>query len=66
MTFAELSWFVSQINMQRWRFFYGRMAIKSRISKLVVSSPKIHMPDGNITICEKIKKLKEKIEELSQ
>jgi type I restriction-modification system DNA methylase subunit len=39
MTVNEMIWFASQINLQRWRFFYGRMAIKSRISKLSVSSP---------------------------
>ena len=30
MTFNELVWFASQINVQRWRIFYARMAIKSR------------------------------------
>lgn len=45
MSIRELIWFVAQINLQRWRFFYGRMAIKSRISKLIVKAPETRMED---------------------
>ena len=34
MTYSELAWFAAQINMQRWRFFYGRMAILKRLKQL--------------------------------
>ena len=33
MSFSELVWFAAQINMQRWRFFYGRMAIAKKTKK---------------------------------
>ena len=36
MAAEELLWFASQINSQRWRFFYARMAIKSRLERLEV------------------------------
>lgn len=45
MSIRELIWFAAQINLQRWRFFYGRMAIKSRISKLIVKSPDAALND---------------------
>lgn len=31
MSLRELVWFTAQINLQKWRFFYARMAIKSRL-----------------------------------
>ena len=34
MSFRELAWFCAQINAQRWRFFYARMSIKSRLQRL--------------------------------
>jgi len=40
MSINELIWFIAQINAQRWRFFYGRMAIKSRLERLDITSPK--------------------------
>lgn len=40
MCFNDLVWFAAQINAQRWRFFYARMAIKSRLVRLVVTSRK--------------------------
>jgi hypothetical protein len=39
MSTRELLWFVSQINLQKWRFFYARMAIKSRIIRLNLPIP---------------------------
>lgn len=46
MSFAELSWFAAQINLQRWRFFYGRMAIKKRLVDLEVSAPPTRIADS--------------------
>ena len=39
MSPSDLVWFAAQINIQRWRFFYARMAIKSRLERLTVTSP---------------------------
>lgn len=30
----ELAWYASQLNLQSWRFSYGRLAIKERVAKL--------------------------------
>jgi len=45
MSVRELNWFAAQINLQRWRFFYGRMAIKGRITKLVIKAPESKLED---------------------
>ncbi|MDR1913422.1 MAG: SAM-dependent methyltransferase [Clostridiales bacterium] len=66
MSLNELCWFAAQINIQRWRFFYGRMAIKSRLSNLVISSPEKDLPDGDEPISVRIANLKEKLEELGR
>lgn len=42
MNVAQLLWFVGQINDQRWRFHYGRMATGKRLGDLMVDRP----PDG--------------------
>ena len=34
MSLSELIWYICQINRQRWRFNYGRMALITRIEKL--------------------------------
>lgn len=41
----ELVWFAAQINAQRWRFFYARMSIKSRLERLEIQSPLQRLPD---------------------
>lgn len=64
MTFSELVWFAAQINIQRWRFFYGRMSIKSRIKLLKVVAPPEKIEDGNDSIAEKISELSDKIFEI--
>ena len=53
MTFSQLVWFAAQINMQRWRFFYGRMAILKRIRKLEILPPPPET-DNSINIAEKV------------
>ncbi len=57
MTYAELAWFAAQINMQRWRFFYGRMAIKKRLMQLKIKAPAQKLVDGPHSIAEKIRTL---------
>lgn len=54
MTFSELAWFAAQINMQRWRFFYGRMAILKRLKKIRLTAPQAPLPDSRTTIAEKV------------
>lgn len=66
MTVNELLWFASQINAQKWRFFYGRMAIKSRLERLEISSPVKNIPDSGETLSERINEFKDKLFELSK
>ena len=66
MSLRELVWFAAQINSQRWRFFYGRMSIKSRLSRLKVSCPENRLPDTRETLRERAMKFKEQLEILSQ
>ncbi|MCY7348689.1 MAG: SAM-dependent methyltransferase [Pyrinomonadaceae bacterium] len=65
MSFNELLWFVAQINSQRWRFFYGRMAIKSRLERLVITSPHAPLPDSGETVSTRLVKFYETLIELS-
>jgi type I restriction-modification system DNA methylase subunit len=66
MSFNELLWFATQINIQRWRFFYGRMAIKSRLERLEVSSPNEQILDSGDTVYDRISEFKNKLFELSE
>ena len=54
MNFSELVWFASQINAQKWRFFYARMAIKSRLQRLEITSPPEHIAISGKTISERV------------
>jgi len=65
MSFNDLVWFASQINAQRWRFFYARMAIKSRLVRLEVTSPPISLVDSGKKIHERISEFKESLINLS-
>lgn len=57
MTYSEMAWFAAQINMQRWRFFYGRMAIQKRLKQLNIKAPIQRIEDGRNGIAEKIREL---------
>lgn len=57
MTYSELAWFAAQINMQRWRFFYGRMAIQKRLKQLIINAPVQKIEDRDSSIADKIRKL---------
>ena len=59
MSLREMVWFAAQINAQRWRFFYARMAIKSRLERLVISSPPERLPDTGVPIAENIRAFKD-------
>lgn len=65
MSFNELVWFASQINAQRWRVFYARMSIKSRLEQLEITSPPNRINDTGQSISERAKNFKHKLIELS-
>ena len=64
MTFSELVWFAAQINMQRWRFFYGRMAILKRLKGIKLVAPKARIEDAGRTISEKVAELSQKVTDI--
>ncbi len=66
MTVNELLWFASQINAQKWRFFYGRMAIKSRLDRLEITSPAKNILDNGDSLSGRINEFKNKLFELSK
>lgn len=61
MTYSELAWFAAQINMQRWRFFYGRMAILKRLKQIKLTAPSQQLLDNDVTIAEKVSELSGKV-----
>ena len=65
MTVGELFWFIAQINSQKWRFTYARQAIKSRLTKLSLTSPPQHITK-EFDIISKISDFKTKLSELSE
>lgn len=65
MSFNDLVWFASQINSQRWRFFYGRMAIKSRLVRLDITSPSAKINDTGKSIFERVTEFHSSLIELS-
>lgn len=64
MSFSELVWFAAQINMQRWRFFYGRMAILKRLKSIKLVSPPETLIDGDKSIAEKVAELSQKVTDI--
>ncbi|GAB3724532.1 N-6 DNA methylase [Flavobacterium koreense] len=66
MSFNELLWFATQINIQKWRFFYGRMAIKSRLERLEIDCPKKAINDSGNSVFERIDEFRNKLFELSE
>ena len=64
MSYAELVWFAAQINMQRWRFFYGRMAILKRLKQIKLTAPSQRIPDTNLSIANKVLALSNKVLEI--
>lgn len=64
MNYAELVWFAAQINMQRWRFFYGRMAILKRLKNIELTTPPYALVDEGMSISDKIKALSDKVSDI--
>lgn len=44
MTISELVWFAGQINAEKWRIFYARMASMKRLALYEVDPPPITLP----------------------
>lgn len=65
MTIKELFWFIAQINSQKWRFTYARQAIKSRLTKLKLTSPHEYLEE-DFDIIGKLTDFKAKLSELSE
>jgi hypothetical protein len=67
MSVRELVWFAAQINMQRWRYFYLRQAIKGRLASehFQVSSPLAQLPDGTDSLATKLQAFKQSLEKQS-
>jgi len=61
MSYEELVWFAAQINMQRWRFFYGRMAISKRLKQIKLTAPPAPLIDSESSIFEKVSELSNKV-----
>jgi type I restriction enzyme M protein len=66
MNFRELAWFAAQINIQRWRFFYARMSIKSRIERLEIESPPARLPDRQNNVSANINAFRDSLLSFSQ
>lgn len=65
MSFNDLVWFASQINAQRWRIFYARMSIKSRLEQLEITSPPKRLTDKGKTIAERVIEFRDNLCKLS-
>ena len=65
MGLNELIWFSSQINAQKWRFFYARMSIKSRLKRLSVTSPSKIISYDNSPLSTNLIKFRKHLFELS-
>jgi len=61
MSYEELVWFAAQINMQRWRFFYGRMAILKRLKQIKLTAPPVSLTGSGNSISEKVSELSTKV-----
>ena len=66
MSVKELLWFVAQINAQRWRFFYGRMAIKSRLERLVIDAPQQSMKDTGKVLRDRLGEFRSNMRALAE
>lgn len=65
MTFSDLVWFAAQINSQRWRFFYGRMAILRRLKKINVNLPPSRKKNDSTSISEKVLAISEHFSQMT-
>ena len=66
MSETDLLWFAAQINLQRWRFFYARMSIKSRLERLVVEAPRAALDTHQIGLSERIRRFRTTLDAYSR
>jgi type I restriction enzyme M protein len=68
MSAREMAWFVAQINLQRWRFFYARMAIKSRLAddKFLVVAPRSRLEDSKSKLADRVCEFRDSLNLLSR
>jgi type I restriction enzyme M protein len=66
MSLREMLWFAAQINAQRWRFFYARMAIKSRLEQLVVRSPTERQRDEGDNLAYRLRAFRDQLNALAE
>jgi type I restriction enzyme M protein len=68
MAIRELVWFAAQINLQRWRFFYARMAIKSRLiaPNLLLTAPPAQLPAEKPSLAERIRSFRGSLNQLAE
>lgn len=66
MSVHELIWFATQINAQRWRFFYARMAIKSRLEHLIVRSPPERLADEGQPLASRLRAFRDHLDEMAR
>ena len=64
MSVAEMVWFIGQVNSQRWRFHYGRMATKGRLEKLQVLHPPLDL-DMIGDVAARVKRFRDDVARLS-
>jgi type I restriction enzyme M protein len=65
MTTEQMLWLVCQVNAQRWRFHYGRMATKGRLETLAVAPPPSNLPHVG-DVAARAKRLRTSIENLTE
>ena len=66
MSIREMLWFTGQINLQRWRFLYARMAIKGRLTRLTVQAPAKRLPDDERSLAKDLQAFRNRLEDLSR
>lgn len=67
MSARELIWFAAQINMQRWRYFYMRQAIKGRLASqhFQLTSPPKPLKDAGSSLSERLVAFRASLEKQS-
>lgn len=68
MSVRELIWFTAQINSQKWRYFYARMAIKGRLdsANFKIKSPPKSLPDRGHSLAKKLLSFRNEMARQSQ
>jgi SAM-dependent methyltransferase len=67
MSVKELVWFAAQINLQRWRYFYGRQAILSRLKSghFQLQNLSVELPDSSVNLASRLRQFRISLEEQS-